>query len=153
VRSPTQFGAGRAGSLRDSLEVDPPISRVEPSPANFHSEITAWRPFYSTEVRVEGHATMSISSAIPPSSSMSPSLNESVNGNAASLSSFDISVFKSYLLSLLPPVLGATLEDLRDSLFDDEFDERISRFAAEGGSVIYVAKTRLESEGMRNYSI
>ncbi|KAF9519887.1 hypothetical protein BS47DRAFT_1370608 [Hydnum rufescens UP504] len=89
---------------------------------------------------------MSISSAIPPSSSVSPSLAESINGNAASLSSFDTSVFKSYLLSLLPPVLGATLDDLRDSLFDDEFDERISRFAAEGGSVIYVAKTRLESE-------
>ena len=95
---------------------------------------------------------MSVPSAMPSSSSVSPALGESTNGNTPLLS-FDTSVFKSYLLSLLPPVLGASLEDLRDSLFDDEFDERVIRFASEGGSVIYVAKTRLESEGMRNYSM
>ena len=89
---------------------------------------------------------------MPSSSSVSTSLGDPVNGNTP-LISFDTSVFKSYLLSLLPPVLGATLEDLSDSLFDNEFDERVIRFASEGGSVIYIAKTRLESEGMRDYSV
>jgi dynein heavy chain 1 len=59
---------------------------------------------------------------------------------------FDSSVFRSYLLSLLPPVLGASLEEL-ESIFDDEFDERVSRFAAEGGVVIYVVKVRDDVEG------
>ena len=61
---------------------------------------------------------------------------------------FDSSIFRSYLLSLLPPVLGASLEEL-ESIFDDEFEERVSRFAAEGGAVIYVVKVRDEAEGER----
>ncbi|KAI0932819.1 hypothetical protein AcW1_000166 [Taiwanofungus camphoratus] len=59
--------------------------------------------------------------------------------------SFDSSVFRSYLLALLPPVVGASLEEL-ESLFDDEFDDRVSRFAGEGGGVIYVSKKRDEVE-------
>lgn len=61
-------------------------------------------------------------------------------------STFESSIFREYLLALLPPVLGASLEEL-DTLFDDEFDERVSRFAAEGGAVIYVVKVRDEAEG------
>jgi hypothetical protein len=61
-------------------------------------------------------------------------------------SSFDASLFRSYLMSLLPPVLGALPEELI-SLFDEEFDERAARFAAEGGGVIYVVKTKDEEEG------
>lgn len=49
-------------------------------------------------------------------------------------------------MSLLPPVLGALPEDFV-SMFDEEFDERVTRFAAEGGGVIYVVKTRDEAEG------
>ncbi|EGN94189.1 hypothetical protein SERLA73DRAFT_97057 [Serpula lacrymans var. lacrymans S7.3] len=60
-------------------------------------------------------------------------------------SPFDTSLFRSYLLSLLPPVLGASPVEL-ESLFDDEFDERVSRFAAEGGGVIYVVKVKDEGE-------
>ncbi|KAJ8587100.1 hypothetical protein M405DRAFT_742471 [Rhizopogon salebrosus TDB-379] len=60
-------------------------------------------------------------------------------------SSFDASLFRSYLMSLLPPVLGALPEELI-SLFDEEFDERAARFAAEGGGVIYVVKTKDEEE-------
>lgn len=60
--------------------------------------------------------------------------------------SFDPEIFRSYLLSLLPPVVGAVPEEL-DSLFDHEFDERVARFAAEGGGVIYVVKAKEESEG------
>ena len=59
---------------------------------------------------------------------------------------FDVSLFRSYLLSLLPPVLGAFPEELV-SLFDDEFGEKVSRFAADGGGVIYVVKAKEETEG------
>jgi len=59
---------------------------------------------------------------------------------------FDSSIFRAYLLSLLPPVLGAAPEEL-ESIFDDEFEERVARFAAEGGGVIYVVKVRDEAEG------
>ncbi|KAF9235737.1 dynein heavy chain, N-terminal region 1-domain-containing protein [Melanogaster broomeanus] len=58
---------------------------------------------------------------------------------------FDVSLFRSYLLSLLPPALGALPEEL-GSLFDDEFNERVTRFAGEGGGVIYVVKVREETE-------
>ncbi|KAH7884160.1 dynein heavy chain, N-terminal region 1-domain-containing protein [Phlebopus sp. FC_14] len=58
---------------------------------------------------------------------------------------FDASLFHSYLLSLLPPVIGALPEEL-ESLFDNEFDERVTRFAAEGADVIYVVKVKEESE-------
>jgi hypothetical protein len=82
----------------------------------------------------------------------SPSLSTNSNGiiphdhGAIVSQPFDSSVFRSYLLSLLPPVLGASLQEL-ESIFDDEFDERVSRFAAEGGVVIYVVKVRDEAEG------
>ncbi|KAG2064001.1 cytoplasmic dynein heavy chain 1 [Suillus decipiens] len=58
---------------------------------------------------------------------------------------FDTSVFRTYLESLLPPVLGTQPEELV-GLFDEEFDERVTRFAAEGGGVIYVVKTKDETE-------
>jgi dynein heavy chain 1 len=61
-------------------------------------------------------------------------------------STFDTSLFRSYLLALLPPVIGASPAELQ-SLFDDEFEDRVSRFAAEGGGVIYVVKVKEESEG------
>lgn len=65
---------------------------------------------------------------------------------AAPSSSFDPGIFRSYLLSLLPPVLGAMPAEI-DSIFDNEFDERVTRFASEGTSVIYIAKRRDEVEG------
>lgn len=60
---------------------------------------------------------------------------------------FDVSLFKSYLLSLLPPVIGATVEELQNTLFDSDFDERVIKFAGETGSAIYVVKTKEEVEG------
>ena len=69
------------------------------------------------------------------------------DGPVESTSSFDSSIFRSYLLSLLPPVIGATTADV-ESLFDDEFDERVSRFAAEGSEAIYVVKVKDDVEGM-----
>ena len=61
-------------------------------------------------------------------------------------SSFDPALFRSYLLALLPPVIGALPEEL-ETLFDAEFDERVTRFAAEGGNVIYVVKSKDDVEG------
>jgi dynein heavy chain 1 len=65
---------------------------------------------------------------------------------STSASSFDPSVFRSYLLALLPPVIGASPSDL-ESLFDDEFDARVTRFASEAGGVLYVVKTKEDLEG------
>lgn len=56
--------------------------------------------------------------------------------------SFDPAQFRTYLLALLPPVLGASVEELENSLFESEFDERATRFAAEGAEAVYVVKTR-----------
>lgn len=65
---------------------------------------------------------------------------------AAPSSSFDPTIFRTYLLSLLPPVLGASPEEI-ESIFDSEFDERVARFASEGTGVIYIVKRRDEVEG------
>ncbi|TFK68520.1 hypothetical protein BDN72DRAFT_677591 [Pluteus cervinus] len=60
-------------------------------------------------------------------------------------SQFDPDLFRSYLRSLLPPVIGALPSEL-ESLFDDEFEERVARFAADGNAVVYVVKEKEESE-------
>jgi len=62
-------------------------------------------------------------------------------------STFDPDIFRRYLLSLLPPVLGANVADL-NSLFDNEFEERVSRFATDTGGVIYVVQVKEENDGM-----
>ena len=59
---------------------------------------------------------------------------------------FDPEILKVYLKNLLPPVIGADPADL-ESLFDDEFDERVARFAADNGAAVYVVQTKEESEG------
>jgi len=71
--------------------------------------------------------------------------NGTINGDAV-VESFDPLVFRKYLLSLLPPVIGADPADL-DTLFVDEFDERVGRFATEAGGVIYVVKIKNEADG------
>ncbi len=68
------------------------------------------------------------------------------------IAAFDPSIFRSYLLALIPPFLGASPDEL-ETIFDDEFEERISRFAGEGGGVIYVVKKKEETEGARRVSI
>ncbi|KAL1952384.1 hypothetical protein VTO73DRAFT_1533 [Trametes versicolor] len=59
--------------------------------------------------------------------------------------SFDPEVFRLFLASLLPPLFGASPEEL-ESIFDEDFHERASRFAPEGGGVIYVVKKKDEQE-------
>ncbi|CCO26269.1 Dynein heavy chain, cytoplasmic AltName: Full=Dynein heavy chain, cytosolic [Rhizoctonia solani AG-1 IB] len=60
----------------------------------------------------------------------------------APASSFDPAQFRTYLLALLPPVIGATVDEIEATLFDSEFDEKSTRFAAEGTEAIYIVKTR-----------
>lgn len=62
-------------------------------------------------------------------------------------SPFDPTIFKAYFLALLPPLLAAAPHEL-DYLFDDEFNDRVQRFASEGGGAMYVVKKKEESEGM-----
>ena len=80
----------------------------------------------------------------------------SENGTAPSVAAhsppFDSELFRSYLLNLLPPVIGANPLDL-ESLFDDEFEEKVARFASEAGGVVYVVKAKEESEGARRFSL
>ncbi|KAI0762498.1 dynein heavy chain [Fomes fomentarius] len=78
--------------------------------------------------------------------------NGSLNGNgdlhdpiSEPAISFDPLVFRSYLISLLPPIFGTPPEEL-ESIFDEDFDDRVSRFAGEGGGVVYVVKKRDEHE-------
>ncbi|TFK18751.1 dynein heavy chain protein 2 [Coprinopsis marcescibilis] len=59
---------------------------------------------------------------------------------------FEPELFRSYLTALLPPVIGALPQDL-DSLFDDEFNARVARFASETGGVMYVVKVKEDAEG------
>ena len=73
----------------------------------------------------------------------------SVNGDHPSsepTSTFDPDIFRQYLLHLLPPMLGAN-ETYLNSLFDHEFGERVSPFAADTGGVIYVVQAKEENEG------
>ena len=87
----------------------------------------------------------------PPSTL--PPTNGSLNHQEPEpTSAFDPEIFRSYLLSLLPPVIGAYPSDL-ESLFDEEFDARVARFASDTGGVIYVVKVKEESEGMFLYFI
>ncbi|KAF8959823.1 cytoplasmic dynein heavy chain 1 [Flammula alnicola] len=85
----------------------------------------------------------------PPQSLTNGSSNHHDPPPAEPTSSFDPEIFRSYLTSLLPPVIDAKVSDL-NSLFDDEFDERVSRFAADTGGVVYVVQIKEESEDDSN---
>jgi hypothetical protein len=64
-------------------------------------------------------------------------------------SNFDPAILRTYLSLLLPPVIGALPADI-EALFDDEFDEKVTKFAGEGGDVIYVVKAKDDAEGVLN---
>ena len=97
-----------------------------------------------------------IESPVPPYATPNGVAHVNGNGNGngiihdglsdGSASAFDPAVFREYLLALLPPMIGAAPADL-ESLFDDEFNERVQKFAGEGGGVIYVVKRKDEVEG------
>ncbi|KAI0344163.1 cytoplasmic dynein heavy chain 1 [Trametopsis cervina] len=66
---------------------------------------------------------------------------------------FDPAIFRAYLLALLPPLIAALPEDV-ETLFDDDFDGRVTRFAADGGGVIYIVKKKdeVEDDSHQTYS-
>ncbi|KAI6146941.1 cytoplasmic dynein heavy chain 1 [Pisolithus thermaeus] len=76
---------------------------------------------------------------LPPA--LHSSTHTTIANDAAAPPTFDVSMFKSYLLSLLPPILGTSSEELF-SLFDDEFEERVTQFTADGGGMIYIIKIK-----------
>jgi hypothetical protein len=55
--------------------------------------------------------------------------------------------FKAYLLALVPALLGAPLDELEESLFDGDFEDRVARFSTESGGAIYVSKLKTDLEG------
>ena len=59
---------------------------------------------------------------------------------------FEPATFRQYLLGLVPPLMGAVPEEL-ESLLDDDFNERVTKFAQEGGGTLYVVKKKDDSEG------
>jgi hypothetical protein len=84
-----------------------------------------------------------------------PGTPPATNGNISSEPSlesanppaFDVETFRSYILALLPPVLGASIDELEGSIFDQDFEDRVFKFAAEPGAVVYVLKRKEENTG------
>ena len=60
---------------------------------------------------------------------------------------FDFSLFRSYLSTLPPSVVGALPEELDDPFESGDFDETVAKPVAEGPDVIYVVKQRVDLEG------
>lgn len=92
------------------------------------------------------HTTLTMSSLDEPPPTANGVHSETPPVTAPSVP-YDTSLFRTYLLALLPPVIGASPEELEESLFDHDFEERVSKFSGEGGSVIYVVKVKDEVEG------
>ena len=66
---------------------------------------------------------------------------------------FDLSLFRSYLSALLPPVVGASPEEVDDLVESRDFVETVSKFAAEGPDVIYIVKQRVDLEGSVSFGM
>ncbi|KAF9527881.1 cytoplasmic dynein heavy chain 1 [Crepidotus variabilis] len=77
------------------------------------------------------------------------SSNSTPGASTSNGTAFDPEIFRRYLKSLLPPVIGASPEDL-EGLFDDEFEERAVRFSADTGGVVYVVQVKEESDDESN---
>ncbi|KZS90334.1 cytoplasmic dynein heavy chain 1 [Sistotremastrum niveocremeum HHB9708] len=58
---------------------------------------------------------------------------------------FDTSLFRAYLLGLLPSIIGATQSELEESLIENDFDEKVSRFATEPNGVIFFVKRKVDN--------
>ena len=62
-------------------------------------------------------------------------------------------LYWTYLLALLPSV-SCALPSKLDSLFDDEFDEHVARFAAESGVAVavYIVTMKDKAKGLSSYT-
>ena len=63
---------------------------------------------------------------------------------------------RAFLVSLLPPIFGASPEEFEASLFGEsgsghnpEFEDHVAHFTVEGGGPLYVTKTREDGEGAK----
>lgn len=81
--------------------------------------------------------------SLAPTSSDGPDV---ATNPAPATAPFDASIMREYLLALLPPMFGAQPRELETQIFDPEFEERVARFAAEGGGPLYVVKAKDEVE-------
>ena len=105
-----------------------------------------WKRSNSKRNSIESVSEISLRDMDTPSS-LAPTNGSSNHQEPEPTLAFDPAIFRSYLLSLLPPVIGAFPSDL-ESLFDAEFNGRVARFASDTGGVIYVVQVKEESEGM-----
>lgn len=81
--------------------------------------------------KVNANESLAVNGMEPPAASTS----------ASQALPFDTSVFRNYLLALLPPLLGASPIELEEGIFSDiDFDERVRQFATQPGGPLYVAK-------------
>ena len=123
--------------------------RKAPPKRSLTAPFNLWKRSKSTRNSIRSVSNLSLrdSDMDPPTTNLNGSLNHQ---EPEPTSAFDSEIFRSYLLSLLPPVIGADPSEL-DSLFDEEFDLRIARFASDTGGVVYVVKVKEETEGMSFY--
>ncbi|KAG6819964.1 hypothetical protein H0H93_006940, partial [Arthromyces matolae] len=99
---------------------------------------------YSTKSRGSITSVMSsVDSEVAPNGLTNGTTNHEAPESVTT--QFDPLVFRSYLLALLPPVIGADPSEL-ESLFDEEFEEKVSRFATDSTSSMYVVKIKEEVE-------
>lgn len=89
-------------------------------------------------LQANGHAhsfSRDLSSSNPTpnlasSTSTDPSYLNGTETTSTPSAPFDIQPFKTYLASLLPPVLGASLNEIEEGIFEDpEFEERVRAWA------------------------
>lgn len=75
--------------------------------------------------------------------------------DGSATNAYPTSLFRSYLLTLLPAVIGASVEDIESTLLSeekaDEWDDKATRFCSDGAmGVVYVNQVRepgAEGEG------
>ena len=82
----------------------------------------------------------------PPLPNGTTTPEPTTNGTHAVLIPLDPLVFRTYLLTLLPPFFGASAEEL-ETIFDSEFEDRVSKFSTEAGGALYIAKLKDDVEG------
>ena len=100
------------------------------------------------------------SSSVPPhtngTTTPEPNLNGTTpltNGSASSAATFDPGIMRAFLVSVLPPIFGASREEFEASMFgeskghNDDFEDHVAHFSMDGGGPLYVTKTREDGEG------
>lgn len=89
-------------------------------------------------------AEVDVRPSLPTSLSTTSIEGLASRSSRAPLGQFEVPVFRTYLERLLPLVVGASLDDLADSLFSSsDFGEKVTKFGTDPSSlVLYVNKIR-----------